>query len=205
MNWKDVGKTLATKGLPLLGTLIGGPIGGAVGVAGSLISSVLGVDNEPEAVMEAIKADPDGSIAKLVEMQERNKFELERMTIQAETTRMQQETERQKAVNASMQAESQSEDAWSRRWRPFWGFCSAIAWALMALAIAYDIAIGHSGTVVKELSNIPETFWLIPLTILGVASYHRGKEKRLRAGEATAPQPGGVLQKLSDKMFGGAK
>jgi hypothetical protein len=69
----------------------------------------------------------------------------------------------------------------------------------MACAISWSIATGNSSGVIRELSNIPESFWYIPLTVLGVASWHRGKKQRVEAGET---QQESVVQKLSKKWFG---
>ncbi len=55
MNWKDIGDVVG-KVAPIVGTAIGGPAGAAVG---ALVSGLLGVDNTPDAVAKAIKANPD--------------------------------------------------------------------------------------------------------------------------------------------------
>jgi hypothetical protein len=55
MKWKNISEMVG-KAAPMLGTAIGGPAGAALG---SLVANVLGVDNTPEAVAEAIRNDPD--------------------------------------------------------------------------------------------------------------------------------------------------
>lgn len=72
MNWKDLGKQVASAA-PVLGAALGGPVGGA---AGALIASVFGVENTPDAVEKAIKADPESAI-KLRELEQRH---IERLT-----------------------------------------------------------------------------------------------------------------------------
>ncbi|NJB66442.1 hypothetical protein GGQ74_000082 [Desulfobaculum xiamenense] len=193
MNWADVGKRLLGMGLPLLGTAIAGPGGAAVG---GMVASALGLaESEPQAVLAAIDGDAAAAMTALSRVEEDHHFELERLSIVSATEDM-------RTVNGTMQTETRSEDTWSRRWRPFWGFCSALAWSAMACAIAYGIARGTSADVIAELRNVPETFWLIPLTILGVASYHRGRKQRIEAGEQSTPS---VLDRLSRRWFGGAK
>ena len=54
-EWKDVASVVGNVA-PILGTALGGPAGGAVG---GLIANLLGVDNEADAVANAIKADPN--------------------------------------------------------------------------------------------------------------------------------------------------
>ena len=54
-EWKDIASVVGDVA-PILGTALGGPAGGAVG---GIIANLLGVDNEPSAVVNAIKADPN--------------------------------------------------------------------------------------------------------------------------------------------------
>ena len=72
MKWKDIGKMIG-KAAPLLGSLLGGPVGGAVAAA-------LGVEDTEEAVVNALKADPD-ALVKLKELEMKHKEELEKMQI----------------------------------------------------------------------------------------------------------------------------
>lgn len=58
MGWDSIKETIG-KYAPVAGSLIGGPAGGAVG---ALISSVLGVDNTPEAIEQAVKSDPQAAL-----------------------------------------------------------------------------------------------------------------------------------------------
>ncbi len=76
MKWKDIGKMIG-KAAPLLGSLLGGPAGGAVG---TLVAAALGVEDTEEAVVNALKADPD-ALVKLKELEMKHKEELEKMQI----------------------------------------------------------------------------------------------------------------------------
>ena len=67
MSWDDIGKTIG-KVAPMLGTLLAPATGGASLAVGALISSVLGVENEPEAIDKALKNDPDAFL-KLKELE----------------------------------------------------------------------------------------------------------------------------------------
>lgn len=58
MKWSDVGRT-AARLAPALGTAILGPAGAAVG---ALVAAAYGVDNTPDAVAQAIAADPNAAI-----------------------------------------------------------------------------------------------------------------------------------------------
>jgi len=69
LDWKTVGRHIADAA-PILGTALGGPAGGAIG---AIVASTLGTANDPEAVMEKLKADPQSLIRiKEIEQEERN-------------------------------------------------------------------------------------------------------------------------------------
>jgi len=73
MGWADVGKAVA-KVAPVLGAVLGGPVGAVAGAAGALLSSVLGVDSDPEAVTKAL-ADPETLVKlKQIESDERQRL-----------------------------------------------------------------------------------------------------------------------------------
>ena len=82
MDWSKVAGLVKTAA-PLLGTCIGGPIGTLAGGAVSLIASAFGVEDaeSPEAMYEAIKADPQ-AIVKLKEIELNNKVELGKIALQ---------------------------------------------------------------------------------------------------------------------------
>lgn len=76
MSWDKV-KSVVGQVAPIAGTLIGGPAGAAVG---SLLSSVLGVDNEPESLAQAL-ANPEKA-AQLKKWYMDHELELQRLQIQ---------------------------------------------------------------------------------------------------------------------------
>jgi len=53
-EWKDVGKAIAGAA-PVLGGILGGPVGAVVGAAGALAASWLGVEPEPQALLNAVQ------------------------------------------------------------------------------------------------------------------------------------------------------
>jgi hypothetical protein len=55
MNWSDIAGLIG-KAAPYVGTALGGPGGGALG---SMVAKVLGVEETPDAVADAIKNNPD--------------------------------------------------------------------------------------------------------------------------------------------------
>ena len=193
MGLKSILKTIGGAA-PLLTKLL--PIPGA-GIAGDLIASALGVQNTPQSIEHAIQNDPE-ALAKIKLVEEQNKPLLQQQLLLAETTRIQ-------AVNQTMQAESRSEHWMQYSWRPFWGFVSAVAFLLFVVFVCYlalqAIRTGNmsSMTMVPQLISSAVMLFGIPMTILGVASLYRGKEKLQRAGaEPTAP--GGLIGRLLGKQ-----
>lgn len=77
MSWSDIGKTIAEYA-PLLGGVVGGPAGAGIG---SLIASAFGVEDKPDAILKAIKADPEAAI-KLRKIELDNKEALERISLE---------------------------------------------------------------------------------------------------------------------------
>ncbi len=203
MNWKDIGHSIADTA-PLLGSLLGGPPGAAVG---ALISSAFGVKAEPDKLAEAIKADPEAAL-KLRQIELDNKTELERLTLQAETQKLAEDTKRIQAVNATMQAEARSTWWFSAFWRPFWGVTSALAFMAIVGGIIYLAATAIKAGNYNMLMTIPQiimsmaALFAIPGTILGVTAWHRGQMQRIRAGEVKSV---GLMGALAERIKNGSK
>ena len=89
---KDVVGSVA----PMAGSMLGGPAGGAVG---SMLASALGVDNTPDAVAAAIKADPMAAV------------KIREIEAQLEQTRLE-------VRGQAVQAEAKGESWLQRNWRP---------------------------------------------------------------------------------------
>lgn len=102
MEWKDIASFVG-KSAPILGTVLGGPAGGAVG---ALVANVLGVENEPTAIVEAIRKDPESAIKlKQLEVQEKEMLhkhiqEMANIELEYEKARV---NERQSAHNREIE------------------------------------------------------------------------------------------------------
>jgi len=73
-GWQTIAGQLAQIGLPALGGLFGGPLGGAIGnIAGKAVAGALGVPATPEAVSQAIQADPSAAQVKLAQIEAETK------------------------------------------------------------------------------------------------------------------------------------
>ena len=77
MDWSGLGKTIAGFA-PLLGGVVGGPAGAGIG---SIIASVFGVEDKPDAIARAIANDPEAAI-KLKKIELDHKVELERIALE---------------------------------------------------------------------------------------------------------------------------
>lgn len=77
MDWKEIGRTAASVGAPLLGGALFGPAGAAVG---SIIAAQFGVspDATPDQVLTAIKGDPDAAL-KLREIETKHTENLQKL------------------------------------------------------------------------------------------------------------------------------
>lgn len=74
MDWSSLAGQLAQIGLPALGGLFGGPLGSTIGgVVGKAIAGALGVQPTPQAVSQAIQADPSGAAVRLAEIEAETK------------------------------------------------------------------------------------------------------------------------------------
>ena len=171
MNWSDVGSAIADAA-PLLGSALGGPAGGAVG---SLVASVFGSSDKPDDVAAAIKADPQSAV-KLKQIQADHQDNLAQIAMQRAVSLAQEDTKRLQAVNATMQTEAKSEHWPQWSWRPFNGymFGSTLFGVYFLLPILQ-----------RPVPSIPEWVWMAWAAVLGVTAWHRGKKKRIEAGETS--------------------
>lgn len=200
----DTLKGLVSNVAPVLGNAIAPGFGG---IATALISSALGVENEPEAMVAAIEGASPETIARLQEVESNNKAELEQLKIQREIKQIETDGKAIEAVNTTIQVETKSEDKWTRRWRPFWGYISAAAFFISVLGILVLIAYAIGTKQISLIGEIPGiitalfTLFTIPGAILGVSAWHRGVKQRVEAGEQ---RPSGVsLTSAIIKRIGG--
>ncbi|ERS04808.1 hypothetical protein Q673_06215 [Marinobacter sp. EN3] len=188
MDWSwDGVKDVVAKAAPLLGSALG-PAGGAVG---TLIATALGVDDNPDAVAEAIKADPQ-ALVKLKELEREHKRELKQMVLEAETARLAE-------INKTMRAEASAQDGYVRRWRPTFGYMVAITWLVQSVAIAWAMvgAPENAADLINAVTALTP-MWGIALSILGINITARSRDKRASAGQDGRS----LLDRLADTLEG---
>jgi len=163
-------KEVLSKAAPLLGLAVGGP-GGAV-IANEVAKLFEAKPGDAADLLNKITTDPE-AVAKLQEFQLKHEAIISQNII---------------AINQTMQAESKSERWPQYTWRPFWGFISAIAflvYVILVCLLAYKAIIAGKMemlNVIPQLTMAMVPLFGIPGAILGVASWHRGKQKRELTG-----------------------
>lgn len=193
MNFENLARRIAGMGLPLLGQALGGPAGRTVA---AMIGGALGLETDDPAEIEAaIVADP-ARVDQLRELQARQSHEIEMFAQQAAA-------ERVATVNETMRVEARSGDAWSRRWRPFWGFASAVAFVISILGVlglAFSVAFSGEWQALNAIPPIVNAIMIlfgIPGAILGITAHHRGVMQRIQAGEIPGQSTRGILDMFS--------
>lgn len=138
--------------------------------------AVTGSD-DGDAALAALRADPAKAL------------ELQTALLDYDRALWQEETKRIVAANETMRAEGQSDKWWVSGWRPFWGFTSAVTFFVAVLGVLHvawqAVGLKDAGAMAMLpalVANLTMLFG-VPGAILGIASWHRGKEKRVRAGE----------------------
>jgi hypothetical protein len=194
MDWKDVAKTAGSLGLKILGGALGGPAGSAIG---SQVARSLGLsaDAPPDQVQVALAA---ASPATLVELKQ-IEADITRANLEAGVSHHQIDAGTILSVNETMRVETAQGHPWAGAWRPFWGFCSAVAFFVAVLGILFLAAYAIKTRDEKLLTTVPDLItalamlFSVPGAILGVASWHRGQKQRIEAGEEKTPLFTGLL------------
>lgn len=185
--WDDI-KGLLAKGAPLLGTALGGPAGGAVG---GLISHALGVDADPNKILERLQTDPD-AMAKLRDLEYQHRERLQAMVIESETKQV---TE----INKTMRAELLADGWFKSGWRPLLGYIVGINIGLLLFSLAYSIF-----TEPKSAADVVASATVILTMALGVLGYNvkqRTNDKQALLGQKTP----GILESVADRIRGNGK
>lgn len=195
MNWGKLAKGLAGSGLEILGNVVGGRAGGKLG---KTVAGLLGLsdDANEEQVQAALASASPETLAKIRQIDADLRAHLADVDlaryqagVDLEKANVQAGSQDLENVNKTMQAESAIGDPWSGKWRPVWGVVSAGVWGLTCLLVVVAFFIAAWQKPVEALAMMPVFIgamgglMLPPLTILGVASHHRGKMQRIQAGE----------------------
>lgn len=194
MDWSKVGTAVAQYA-PLASGLLFGSRGDA---AAALISDVLGVKNEPDAILEAIKNDPQ-AVLDLKKFELDNKADLQRMTLAAETKRIEEETKRGETVNSTMLVEYANKDSYVRRVRPTFGYAMIYCMVLMFTTVTGTIIFKGVDAGVKVIIAYASMQWIIVagLSAFGVYIKKRSDDK---AGGGGLGLFGALTKRLAGKQ-----
>jgi hypothetical protein len=166
-------------------------------VAEKVVGIATGVTGGAEDPIAALRADPALQAQFLTQW------------TQLELSLYQEETRRLEIVNATIRAEASAGDAYVRRWRPTWGYVTAGAWALQAVALFIAVGgatlaamRGEAGAAAELLGGLARMLdgmtlvWSVALTVLGVAVHSRSRDKAVAAGAPPKPGLAGALARL---------
>ena len=122
----------------------------------------------------------------------------------------QEETKRLSEVNQTMRTEATAEDKWTRRWRPFWGFVSAVAFFLCVMGILLLAVYAVRTKDFELIRMIPDLvgelsfLFAVPGAILGITAWHRGVNQREQT-RALYGGKGGAIEGLLSRLSGGSR
>jgi len=178
--WDKI-KGVVAGAAPMLGGLLGGPVGG---IAGKMVADALGVEEDPDQIMQALQTDPE-AMSKLRALEMENKRELRRMTLEAETRALAE-------INATMRAELKHDGVFKSGWRPFIGWVTGLG--IGGILLALVVAMFKHPEDAPEIMSSATIILSITLGILGVNIKKRSDDKAISQGF----QPKGVLDILKD-------
>lgn len=209
MDWSALGPVVKRLGFKALQTGLEAGVG-QIPIVGSflapqvgkMMADALGVEETPEAVLEAVSTSEPGQVA--ARLQQVDAEASAKWPALAEIARHREETDRLaiSSVNQTMQGETnanlaaviagKSISVFQSGWRPFAGWLLNALVALIGLAIVYSMfkAIFLGDTKVLEiiLASILSltAFLAIPGSVVGVTAWGRSYEQG-KALEASAP------------------
>ncbi|MBO6789531.1 MAG: hypothetical protein JJ894_03240 [Dinoroseobacter sp.] len=191
VDWGNVAARVAALGAPVLGGALGGPLGAGVGrLAGQIVGSALGVEDQPDLVLDALDLlDPTEATAALQAAEHAHREQILRLQLQAETNDLEQ-------VNETMRAELVHGNWYQKGWRPTFGYITAVSYGAVLLAIAKVLWTNGDPALLGALASVTMIFG-IGLSVLGVTSYRRSTDKQTLAG---VQQTGGLMDALASRI-----
>jgi len=170
MDWKTVGKSFLNAGLPILGTIFGGPLGGIAGkTAAALISSKLGIDEEdltPDKYME-ILGNPD-MLAKLKEIELNHDLALETLVYED------RKSARQREVAITQATGTRDINLYIMAWILFAGF-----FGLLAILMFHSLPADQSGVVYMLFGSLATGFGSVVTYFFGSSKSSKEKTELL--------------------------
>lgn len=195
MNWKDA-VSLAAEHAPAVATALGGPgAGGITAGAARMVTGLLGVENSPEGLAQAVQ-DPE-KLEELRRIDREHRQELTRLRFEAEAAEAAEITKRLEQTHETIRAEAASNDAYVRRWRPTFGYLVALAWLLQGVALGWALVRdpAQAGNLSQAITALTP-MWGIALAVLGINVSKRSQDKQVAAGQ----QPAGFMSAIASRI-----
>lgn len=154
--------------------MIAGWLGGSK--AQDVASKVVGIaqtvtgQSAPDAAVAAIQSDPQLAM-QFQQAVLNQQVQLQQIALQQEQAELSADQANTATINATMQVEAKADHWPTYSWRPFVGFCFAIAW----LGDYLVLPILHGYNTQITVPVVPPEAWMAVGAVLGVASYFRGR------------------------------
>lgn len=183
MDWSSIKETVGAFA-PTIGKALAltGPVGA---VAGGLLASAFGVDETPQAVAQAIAADPEAAL-KLKTAESNNATALQRAIIEATTQRIVE-------VNKTMRAEYAADGWFKTGWRPMIGYMLAFSMGGVMAGLVYSLFTHpeNAGEIVANATIIISAM----CAVVGVNIRERSKDKAAANGQPYASMIKGLFNR----------
>lgn len=162
MDWKDAAETVGK-----VAPAVGGALYGGAGYAlGSGLSKLLGVEDSPEAVSQALQQDPEAAV------------KLRQLEADMDQARMSARVERQRMVNETMQAEAKQEGWFRYGWRPAMGWVFTLSLGAMVSVMAVAVARDHTLVTNSEFTGMLVWLFATMGATLGLNIKKRSDDKQ---------------------------
>jgi len=190
MTLKDVGTFLIGKGLPFVGSLVGGRAGESIGQG---IADLLGVENRPDAIMDAIEKNPEA----LVKIRE---YETTLAMAQLKNDEV-----HTAEASANIRAEAQASDEYTRQTRPKVLRQSFALWAIMTLSGFLALIIMAVAGIDKGILALITDSWktatrdvgaIVMVGFTGYTYMRSTRDKAYEAGKTPAGIVGGIIDAI---------
>lgn len=181
MDLKDIGKALASIGLPLLGAAL--PIPGGMAIGTALANFISSPTAKPEDILATLTSNAE-ALEKAKEFQANNHSTLVKMAVDYELAQSKIDADALAMVNTTMQteaAQSANENWWQTGWRPFNGYIVGLGSFVALCAACYLFYLGIVQKDTNAISTIPQlamavaTILAVPGAAVGITAWHRGK------------------------------
>lgn len=148
--WDEI-KDIIGSAAPLLGSMVGGPLGGSLG---TLIADKLGVEDNPESILNKLRTDPD-ALVKIKQMESDERQQLRELKFKETQLQSKERMHEHETTQNTIQTGDTAEDPYVRHTRPKmarWSFYVGCTYTiLMEFATILDYGSGAEPTVMGIL------------------------------------------------------